>query len=168
MTLTGSPRYKHCTEPKCARHPARTRTRPVLILFADTLGANPRFWAKDGQSRATKMINARAETIAEQPAFREPLLSRPLLIPADGFYEWGENTAREVLPSALLSRTTQSLRSLDLGPMEEPRAGTRRKRVQSLRLSAKCTSVDIHDRVPVILKEVNHDRWLGSGVSNSR
>jgi hypothetical protein len=45
------------------------------------------FWGKDTEA-GYKMINARAETIAEKPAFREPLLSRRCLIPADGFYEW--------------------------------------------------------------------------------
>jgi putative SOS response-associated peptidase YedK len=45
------------------------------------------FWAKDLKVGA-KMINARAETVAEKPAFRRPFAKRRCLIPADGYYEW--------------------------------------------------------------------------------
>ena len=44
-------------------------------------------WAKD-PSVAAQMINARSETAATKPAFRDPLKFRRCLIPADGFYEW--------------------------------------------------------------------------------
>jgi putative SOS response-associated peptidase YedK len=44
-------------------------------------------WAKD-PSGAARMINARSETAATKPAFRDPLRYRRCLIPADGFYEW--------------------------------------------------------------------------------
>jgi putative SOS response-associated peptidase YedK len=44
-------------------------------------------WAKD-MSGAAMMINARSETAATKPAFRDPLTNRRCLIPADGFYEW--------------------------------------------------------------------------------
>jgi putative SOS response-associated peptidase YedK len=44
-------------------------------------------WAKD-PSVAAKMINARSETAATKPAFRDALKSRRCLIPADGFYDW--------------------------------------------------------------------------------
>jgi putative SOS response-associated peptidase YedK len=44
-------------------------------------------WAKD-PSVAVQMINARSETAATKPAFRDPLTNRRCLIPADGFYEW--------------------------------------------------------------------------------
>jgi putative SOS response-associated peptidase YedK len=45
------------------------------------------FWAKDIKVGA-KMLNARAETVAEKPAFRRPFAKRRCLIPADGYYEW--------------------------------------------------------------------------------
>ena len=45
------------------------------------------FWAKE-PSIGFKMINARAETVATKPAFREAIRKRRCLIPADGFYEW--------------------------------------------------------------------------------
>lgn len=44
-------------------------------------------WAKDPDI-GSRMINARAETLAEKPAFRAPLARRRCIIPADGFYEW--------------------------------------------------------------------------------
>ena len=44
-------------------------------------------WAKD-LSVGSRMINARAETVAEKPSFRAALRQRRCLIPADGFYEW--------------------------------------------------------------------------------
>jgi|SRR5882672_1437014 len=57
-------------------------TRPVRSLSLVRWGLIP-FWAKDAKA-GYKMINARAETIAERPAFREPLEARRCLIPADG------------------------------------------------------------------------------------
>jgi putative SOS response-associated peptidase YedK len=53
-------------------------------------------WAKDPEI-GNRMINARAETLAERPAFREAFRRRRCLIPADGFYEWqsGEDKRRQ-------------------------------------------------------------------------
>jgi putative SOS response-associated peptidase YedK len=45
------------------------------------------FWAKD-PAIGSKMINARMETIAEKPAFKQPFAKRRCLLPADGYYEW--------------------------------------------------------------------------------
>src|ERR1700758_2889401 len=45
------------------------------------------FWAKDVKI-GSRMINARAETIAEKPAFRRAFAKRRCLVPADGYYEW--------------------------------------------------------------------------------
>jgi putative SOS response-associated peptidase YedK len=47
-------------------------------------------WAKDA-SMASSTINAKSETAAEKPAFRDPLRFRRCLIPTDGFYEWKRN-----------------------------------------------------------------------------
>jgi len=53
-------------------------------------------WAKD-MSSAAMMINARSETAATKPAFRDPLANRRCLVPADGFYEWSRHEAACVL-----------------------------------------------------------------------
>jgi putative SOS response-associated peptidase YedK len=62
-------------------------------------------WAKD-QSVAAQMINARSETAATTPAFRDPLTNRRCLIPADGFYEWVRHeVACVIVRRATLDRT---------------------------------------------------------------
>jgi putative SOS response-associated peptidase YedK len=51
-------------------------------------------WAKDA-SMGTKLINARSETVAEKPSFREAFKRRRCIIPADGFYEWQRTGGEE-------------------------------------------------------------------------
>ncbi len=85
-------------------------TRPVRSFSLMRWGLIP-FWAKDAKA-GYKMINARAETIAEKPAFREPLLSRRCLIPADGFYEWVRHeVACVIVRRAPLDRTCHPIGS---------------------------------------------------------
>lgn len=50
-------------------------------------------WAKDA-SIGNRLINARMETLAEKPAFRKAFAARRCLLPADGYYEWYETSAR--------------------------------------------------------------------------
>jgi len=52
------------------------------------------FWAKD-RSMAGRMINARAETLAEKPSFKHAFKRQRCLIPADGYYEWTGATGRK-------------------------------------------------------------------------
>jgi len=63
-------------------------TRPVRSLSVMRWGLVPS-WATDHKA-GYEMINARAETVAAKPAFREPLQSRRCLLPADAFYEWAK------------------------------------------------------------------------------
>ena len=51
-------------------------------------------WATDA-SIGFKTINARAETVADKPAFRDAFVSRRCLLPADGFFEWSRARKRE-------------------------------------------------------------------------
>ena len=90
-------------------------TQPVRSFSLIRWGLIP-FWAKDAKA-GYKMINARAETIAEKPAFREPLLSHRCLIPADGFYEWVRHevacvTVRRALPDRTCHPIGSTLRGM--------------------------------------------------------
>jgi putative SOS response-associated peptidase YedK len=66
----------------------------ALIMDTCRWGLVP-FWAKD-PSIGNRMINARAETLAEKPAYRQSFSRRRCLILADGFYEWQQNGSGKV------------------------------------------------------------------------
>ena len=92
--------------PVIRQHPKE----PVRKLALMRWGLIPS-WAKDS-SAAASMINARAETAATKPAFRDALKSRRCLIPADGFYEWSRHEAACVIVRrAPLDRTCHPIGS---------------------------------------------------------
>ena len=65
---------------------AREEVEPERQLRTVKWGLVP-FWAKD-PAIGNKMINARMETVAEKPAFKQPFAKRRCLLPADGYFEW--------------------------------------------------------------------------------
>ncbi|MBZ5667336.1 MAG: SOS response-associated peptidase [Acidobacteriia bacterium] len=132
-------------------------TRPVRSFSLIRWGLIP-FWAKDAKA-GYKMINARAETIAEKPAFREPLLSRRCLIPADGFYEWSKFSKGKSSFCFTLADDSVFAFAGIWDRWKDPD----RKLVETCSIittSANALLSDIHDRMPVILKSEDHDRWL--------
>jgi putative SOS response-associated peptidase YedK len=83
---------------------------PVRELSLVRWGLIPS-WAKDA-SAAARMINARSETAAAKPAFRDALRFRRCLVPADGFYEWSRHEAACVIVRrAPLDRTCHPIGS---------------------------------------------------------
>jgi putative SOS response-associated peptidase YedK len=85
-----SPRYNIAPThpvPVIRQHPKE----PIRQIASMRWGLIPH-WARDA-SIAGSTINARSETAAEKPAFRDPIRFRRCLIPADGFYEWARKGA---------------------------------------------------------------------------
>jgi hypothetical protein len=92
--------------PVICQHPKE----PIRLLSLMRWGLIPS-WAKKS-SAAASMINARSETAATKPAFRDPLANRRCLIPADGFYEWSRHEAACVIVRrAPLDRTCHPIGS---------------------------------------------------------
>ena len=92
--------------PVIRQHPREPRRDLSLVRW----GLIPS-WAKDA-SGAARMINARSETAATLPAFRDALKLRRCLIPADGFYEWSRHEAACVIVRrARLDRTCHPIGS---------------------------------------------------------
>lgn len=117
------------------------------------------FWAKD-PSIGNRMINARAETVAEKPSFRNAFRKRRCLILADGFYEWRKEGDGK----------TPYFISLDSG---EPMAfaglwedWTDKQTGESLHSGTIVTTAandfmaDLHKRMPVVLIPETAQRWF--------
>jgi putative SOS response-associated peptidase YedK len=138
------------------------------------------FWAKDA-SIGAKLSNARSETVAVKPAFREAWKTRRCLIPATAFYEW-QPPASEMLdgqsgaggrsgvkrPHAIASVTGEVLAFGGIWERwRDPTAGQELLTVAILTTAANDVMRPIHDRMPVILPPDAWDRWLASAPPES-
>lgn len=118
-------------------------------------------WAKDVKI-AYSLINAKAETVAEKPAFRDALKNRRCIIPADGFYEWQKLDAKGKQPYAIVMK--------DRGVFGFAGLWERWTDKASGEVIRSCTIVTtepnallapIHNRMPVILEPDGYAKWLG-------
>ncbi len=119
------------------------------------------YWAKDVKSGAT-MINAKAETVAEKPAFREAFKSRRCLIPADGFYEWKKLDAKTKQPYAIVMKDRSLFGFAGLWERWKDKASgevVRSFTIVTTTPNEVCAPV--HDRMPVIVDPANYGKWLG-------
>ncbi len=116
-------------------------------------------WYKDIDA-GPLLINARAETIAEKPAFRAACRERRCLIPASGFYEWSKGADGARLPW-YISRADAAPLAL-AGVWQDWRRGD--EVVTSCAIVTTEASADIapiHHRMPVIVETRDHGLWLG-------
>jgi putative SOS response-associated peptidase YedK len=118
------------------------------------------FWAKD-TSLGSKMINARSETVATKPSFRNAFKKRRCLILADGFYEWaGKTGQKQPMFITLSDGNPFAFAGLweiwdDKGKENPPY-----RSCTILTREASESMKSIHHRMPVILKPAAFDAWL--------
>jgi putative SOS response-associated peptidase YedK len=115
-------------------------------------------WAKD-PAIGRNMINARAETLAEKPSFREALQRRRCLIPADGFYEWaGEKGHRTAVRFRL--RSGEPFGFAGLYETWRSEAGEPLSTFTIVTTESNALVASVHDRMPVILTGEKKAIWL--------
>ena len=122
-------------------------------------------WSK-GESSKFVMINARAETITERPAYRTAFRFRRCLIPADGFYEW-QRVAGGTQPFYIALGSHQPL--MFAGLWERWR-GSEGKSITSCAIittEANETLKSIHHRMPVLLDDDQFEAWLDPTLTDS-
>jgi putative SOS response-associated peptidase YedK len=115
-------------------------------------------WAGDPAIGA-RMINARAETVAEKPAFRAAFTRRRCLIPADGFYEW-QRVDGQKQPFYIRLHREQPFAFAGLWESWRGADGTVIDSCTLLTTEANGVLRPIHARMPVILKSDDYARWL--------
>ena len=116
------------------------------------------FWAKD-EKISYSTINARAETVAQKPAFRDAFTKRRCLIPADGYYEWKKLEDGSKQPYRITLKPEQPFSFAGLWEHWEKDD----KMIESCTIivtDANTLTKDIHGRMPVILDPADYDAWL--------
>lgn len=117
------------------------------------------FWAKD-EKIGSKMINARAETVADKPAFKRLLKTKRCIIPADGFYEWKKDgTSKQ--PYRILMSDGSLFSFAGLYDTWEDPEGKKLNTCTIITTTPNSLMEDIHDRMPVILRPEDEADWLG-------
>ncbi len=119
-------------------------------------------WARDA-STGYSMINARAEEVAEKPAYREALKKRRCLVPADAFYEWQKRHAKTKTPFAFALRGGEPYAFAGLWERWKPHEGPPLETFTIVTTDPNEVMQPIHDRMPVILPRRDYERWLEPG-----
>jgi putative SOS response-associated peptidase YedK len=119
-------------------------------------------WAKDARI-GSRLINARAETVATTPAFRASFARRRCIVPADGFYEWERLTPQVRQPNLVRRADGEPMAFAGLWSTWRDPAEPDAEPVRTFTIittGANATLAPIHDRMPAILPASAWDAWL--------
>jgi putative SOS response-associated peptidase YedK len=117
-------------------------------------------WAKE-PSIGNKMINARAESVAEKPAFRAAFRSRRCIVPASGFYEWQRRGRGPARPFLIRRKDGEPMGFAGLWEgWRDPATGEVVESCTVITCEPNELMVELHDRMPVILGPADYNRWL--------
>ena len=119
-------------------------------------------WAKD-PAMGAKLINARAETLAEKPSFRSAFKYRRCLIPVDGFYEW-QRIEKKKQPYLFGLADRQPFAFAGLWEHWQSPDGSEIESCTIITTEANSLMRSIHDRMPVILQPQDYQQWLDPAV----
>ena len=143
-------------------------TQDVAVVFADSpktlsaarWGLIPS-WAKDA-SIGSKMINARAETLAEKPSFRSLIRRKRCLVLADSFYEWQRQADNTKIPMRILLESHAPFAFAGLYDTWKTPEGQPLRTCTIITTGANSLISPLHDRMPVILQPAQEKDWIDS------
>lgn len=122
-------------------------------------------WSKDPKI-GNQMINAKAETAAEKPAFRAAIRRRRCLVPADGFFEW-QQRGRQKQPVYICRLDKAPFAFAGLWERWEPSEGEPIESCTILTTEPNDLLRPIHNRMPVILAPQDYEVWLDPTVQQT-
>ena len=146
---------------------------PVRQLRVMSWGLVPS-WSKD-RSGAARMINARAESVADKPAYKRAFATRRCLIPADGWYEWRKDPAGAKAPKQPFFMTPSDGHGMAFAGLYEFWSAPVAAGAERPPTLTTCTIItvpssgeleSIHDRMPLVLASRDWTRWLDPAVKD--
>src|SRR3989442_5859894 len=121
-------------------------------------------WAKDA-AIGDRMINARAETVAEKPSFRRALQKRRCLVLADGFYEW-QKEGKKKTPLYIALKSREPFGFAGLWETWQSPAGETIRSCTIITTTPNTLMESIHNRMPVMLPREAEALWLDRTVED--
>ena len=124
-------------------------------------------WAKDADA-IKALINARAETLAEKPSFRDAFRKRRCIIPASGFYEWQKakgSGGKQPFYFFLKDKPVFGFAGLYENRIDKE-TGEILETCAIITTEANDVLKPVHDRMPVILKADDYELWLDEKVKD--
>jgi len=149
-------------------------TQPVAVVPNDGKNKLDYFvwglipsWSKDPKI-GSRMINARAETLAEKPSFRTAFRRRRCLILADGFYEWRqEGQGLPKTPMYIKLASSKPFAFAGLWESWNSKDGSNILSCTIITTQPNAMMEKIHNRMPVILPEDAYPLWLEQGEADT-
>lgn len=148
-------------------------TQPIPVVILANGGRRFRLmrwglipaWVKDPRQFAL-LINARAETVLDKPAFKNAMKRRRCLLPADGYYEWHRSEGRK-RPFFIRPRNGGLIAFAGLSETWVGPNGEELDTVAILTTAAQGGLAALHPRVPVTIAPADHARWLDGDAADA-
>jgi putative SOS response-associated peptidase YedK len=141
-----------------------TRSRTGSVMRWGLIPA----WVKDPASMPM-LHNARVETVAEKPMFRQALRRRRCLIPASGFYEWKAVPGQKLKQPFYISlKDGDPMAFAGLWESAQPADGTATDTCTIITTDANPVLAPIHHRMPLVLDRSEWDAWLDTETDASK
>jgi putative SOS response-associated peptidase YedK len=136
------------------------RTKKGRELLPMRWGLIP-WWAKEAKDLPL-LINARAEGIAEKPAYRDAFRYRRCLVPASGFYEWQARGKNAKQPYAVMPKDGSLIAFAGLWETWHGPDGSEIDTAAIVTTDASNPLMPIHERMPVVLAPEDFEKWLSA------
>jgi putative SOS response-associated peptidase YedK len=120
------------------------------------------YWSKDGKA-SFSTINAKSETVATSPAFREAWKTRRCLVPADWFYEWQKLDEKTKQPYAIALKNDEMFAFAGLWETWKDKTTGQKLRTYTILTTDPNELIEpIHNRMPLVIPPKDYERWMAS------
>lgn len=143
-------------------------TQPIVAIWEEGARREARFarwglvprWVKDPR-QFPLLVNARAESMGDKPAFRDSLKHGRCIVPASGYYEWHTGPDKTKRPYYITRADGQPMALAGLYATWSGPDGEEVDSVATITVAANAQLSEIHDRMPMILRDAGErDAWL--------
>jgi putative SOS response-associated peptidase YedK len=121
-------------------------------------------WARDEPKKL--LINARSETLYQKPSFRDAARKRRCLVPADGFYEWQGGGKGSAQPFFIKPQEDGPIAFAGIWDSWKMPSGEIMETVAIITTQANEALQSIHHRMPVVVSQIDFDRWLNADAGD--